>query len=88
MDWRVARTGEVVFDNCRLPAQNRVGVENEGVGIHSSWVGASRLRAMRAVSGRYPTVGWPGCPAGPRPLAVTPARRPPAVPSYRETPAS
>ena len=36
MGWRGSPTGELVFDECRVPAGNRVGAENKGVGIMMS----------------------------------------------------
>jgi len=42
MGWRGAPTGELVFDDCRVPAQNLVGVENSGVGIVMSGLNIER----------------------------------------------
>jgi isovaleryl-CoA dehydrogenase len=33
MGWRGAPTGEVFFDNCRVPAKNLVGGENRGIAV-------------------------------------------------------
>ena len=42
MGWRGAPTGELIFENCRVPAENLVGVENEGVGIVMSGLNIER----------------------------------------------
>jgi isovaleryl-CoA dehydrogenase len=42
MGWRGAPTGELVFENCRVPAANRVGTENDGVGIVMSGLNIER----------------------------------------------
>ena len=41
--WRGSPTGELVFDECRVPAANRVGGENEGVGIMMSGLDIERV---------------------------------------------
>jgi isovaleryl-CoA dehydrogenase len=46
MGYRGSQTGELVFDNCRVPARNRVGDENQGVKIVMS--GLDLERAMVA----------------------------------------
>jgi isovaleryl-CoA dehydrogenase len=33
MGFRGSQTGELVFDNCRVPLENRLGAENEGLGV-------------------------------------------------------
>ena len=43
MGWRGSPTGELVFDECRVPAANRVGGENEGVGIMMSGLDIERV---------------------------------------------
>jgi len=43
MGWRGSPTGELVFDECRVPAANRVGRENEGVGIMMSGLDIERV---------------------------------------------
>ena len=42
MGWRGAPTGELVFDDCRVPAANLVGTENDGVGIVMSGLNIER----------------------------------------------
>lgn len=50
MGWRGAPTGELVFDNCRVPAENLVGEENGGVGIVMSGLNIERaFLAMAAI---------------------------------------
>lgn len=50
MGWRGAPTGELVFDNCRVPAANLVGQENQGVGIVMSGLNIERaFLAMAAI---------------------------------------
>jgi len=46
MGFRGSTTGELVFDNCRVPARNRVGEENRGVQVVMS--GLDLERAMIA----------------------------------------
>ena len=46
MGFRGSQTGELVFDNCRVPAENLVGLENSGVAIVMS--GLDLERAMIA----------------------------------------
>lgn len=43
MGWRGSPTGELVFDECRVPAVNRVGAENAGVGIMMSGLDIERV---------------------------------------------
>ena len=43
MGWRGSPTGELVFDECRVPAGNRVGAENKGVGIMMSGLDIERV---------------------------------------------
>ena len=43
MGWRGSPTGELVFDECRVPAVNRVGEENAGVGIMMSGLDIERV---------------------------------------------
>ena len=43
MGWRGSPTGELVFDDCRVPATNRVGEENKGVGIMMSGLDIERV---------------------------------------------
>jgi isovaleryl-CoA dehydrogenase len=45
MGWRGSPTGELVFDDCRIPAGNLVGAENEGVGIMMSGLDIERAIA-------------------------------------------
>ncbi|MDE2368797.1 MAG: acyl-CoA dehydrogenase family protein [Burkholderiales bacterium] len=42
MGWRGAPTGELFFDDCRVPAANRLGEENAGVGIVMSGLNLER----------------------------------------------
>lgn len=42
MGWRGAPTGELVFENCRVPAENLVGEENRGVGVVMSGLNIER----------------------------------------------
>jgi isovaleryl-CoA dehydrogenase len=42
MGWRGAPTGELFFDNCRVPAANLLGEENAGVGIVMSGLNIER----------------------------------------------
>ena len=42
MGWRGCPTGELVFDNCRVPARNLVGGENAGVGVVMSGLDIER----------------------------------------------
>jgi isovaleryl-CoA dehydrogenase len=42
MGWRGSPTGELVFDECRVPAGNLVGRENEGVGVMMSGLDIER----------------------------------------------
>lgn len=42
MGWRGSPTGELVFDECRVPARNLVGKENNGVGIVMSGLDIER----------------------------------------------
>lgn len=44
MGWRGSQTGELVFDECRVPAANRLGAENAGVRVVMS--GLDLERAM------------------------------------------
>lgn len=46
MGYRGSPTGEVVFDHCRVPAENLVGKENEGIAVMMS--GLDRERASLA----------------------------------------
>lgn len=46
MGYRGSQTGELLFDDCRVPAQNLVGAENGGVGVVMS--GLDLERAMIA----------------------------------------
>ena len=41
--WKGSETGEFVFDNCRVPAANMVGEENQGVGIVMSGLNIERV---------------------------------------------
>lgn len=43
MGWRGSATGELVFDNLRVPVANRVGDENAGVGIMMSGLDVERV---------------------------------------------
>ena len=43
MGWRGSPTGELVFDECRVPAANLLGRENEGVGIMMSGLDIERV---------------------------------------------
>jgi len=45
MGWRGSPTGELVFDDCRVPAGNLVGTENTGVGIVMSGLDIERAIA-------------------------------------------
>ncbi|HMM74077.1 MAG TPA: acyl-CoA dehydrogenase family protein [Gammaproteobacteria bacterium] len=45
MGWRGSPTGELVFDELRVPAANRVGEENGGVGIMMSGLDVERVIA-------------------------------------------
>ncbi|MFC4347330.1 acyl-CoA dehydrogenase family protein [Kordiimonas lipolytica] len=42
MGWRGSPTGELVFDNCRVPAENLVGAENHGVAVVMSGLNIER----------------------------------------------
>lgn len=42
MGWRGSPTGELVFDNCRVPAENLVGIENHGVAVVMSGLNLER----------------------------------------------
>ena len=42
MGFRGSQTGELVFDDCRVPAENLVGVENEGVAVVMSGLALER----------------------------------------------
>lgn len=42
MGWRGCPTGELVFNDCRIPARNLVGVENQGVAIVMSGLDLER----------------------------------------------
>ena len=42
MGFRGSQTGELVFDNCRVPAENLVGVENLGVAVVMSGLDLER----------------------------------------------
>jgi isovaleryl-CoA dehydrogenase len=42
MGWRGAPTGELVFDECRVPARNLIGGENHGVGVVMSGLDIER----------------------------------------------
>lgn len=42
MGWRGAPTGELVFDECRVPARNLIGGENRGVGVVMSGLDIER----------------------------------------------
>ncbi|MEX2482227.1 MAG: acyl-CoA dehydrogenase family protein [Gammaproteobacteria bacterium] len=42
MGFRGSQTGELVFDDCRVPAENRVGEENDGVAIVMSGLDLER----------------------------------------------
>ena len=42
MGYRGSQTGELVFDNCRVPAKNRLGAENRGVSIVMSGLDLER----------------------------------------------
>jgi len=48
MGYRGSPTGELIFDDCRVPAENRLGEENAGVGIVMS--GLDLERAIFSVS--------------------------------------
>ncbi len=48
MGYRGSPTGELVFDNCRVPVENRVGEENKGVAVVMS--GLDLERTIYAVS--------------------------------------
>ncbi len=43
MGWRGIPTAELVFDNCRIPASNLVGGENNGVGVIMSGLNMERV---------------------------------------------
>jgi isovaleryl-CoA dehydrogenase len=43
MGWRGSMTGELVFDNCVVPAENLVGQENNGVAITMSGLDLERV---------------------------------------------
>lgn len=43
MGWRGSPTGELVFDDCRVPAGNLVGAENGGAGIMMSGLDIERV---------------------------------------------
>jgi len=43
MGWRGSPTGELVFDDVRVPVENRVGEENAGVGIMMSGLDVERV---------------------------------------------
>lgn len=45
MGWRGSPTGELVFDDCRVPAGNLVGVENSGVAVVMSGLDIERAIA-------------------------------------------
>ena len=45
MGWRGSPTGELVFEDCRVPAGNLVGAENDGVGIVMSGLDIERAIA-------------------------------------------
>lgn len=42
MGWRGSPTGELVFDNCHVPADNLVGAENHGVAVTMSGLNIER----------------------------------------------
>lgn len=42
MGWRGSQTGELVFDECRVPAANRLGAENQGVRVVMSGLDLER----------------------------------------------
>lgn len=43
MGWRGSPTAELVFDDCRVPAGNIVGVENSGIGVIMSGLNIERV---------------------------------------------
>ena len=43
MGWRGSETGELVFDNCRVPVENMVGEKNNGVSIVMSGLNIERV---------------------------------------------
>lgn len=43
MGWRGSPTGELVFDNCRVPASNMIGIENSGVAVVMSGLNIERV---------------------------------------------
>ena len=43
MGWRGSPTGELVFDECRVPAGNLIGAENGGAGIMMSGLDIERV---------------------------------------------
>lgn len=43
MGWRGSPTGELVFDNCKVPAANLVGIENQGVAVTMSGLNIERV---------------------------------------------
>lgn len=43
MGWRGSPTGELVFEDCRVPAENLVGVENGGVAVVMSGLNIERV---------------------------------------------
>jgi len=42
MGWRGCPTGELVFENCRVPADNLIGTENGGIGVVMSGLDIER----------------------------------------------
>jgi isovaleryl-CoA dehydrogenase len=51
MGWRGAPTGELVFDDCRVPAENLLGTENQGVAIVMSGLDIERAFLAAPVIG-------------------------------------
>lgn len=43
MGWRGSPTGELVFDNCRVPAENLLGAENRGAMVLMSGLNTERI---------------------------------------------
>lgn len=49
MGWRGSPTGELIFEDCRVPAENLLGKENEGVRVLMSGLNSERVQ-LAAVS--------------------------------------
>jgi butyryl-CoA dehydrogenase len=77
MGQHASDTAQIVFDNCRVPAENRLGAEGQGLKIALSGLEGGRIGiASQAWAWRAPPLRRAGLQQGPRRLRPADLRAP------------